>query len=110
MRSAYYEVLRSLVFRLMQKETRLSERQVAQLRWNQIHDNVIYTPYRKRVEISRELVDALELLPHTNSLVFFGSPLSPRQDSEAMEDLRRQFEYEDEQAKKSRKIFRFIGA
>ncbi len=110
MRSAHYEVFRSLVFLLLQKETRLSERQIAQLRWSQIRDGAIYTPHRKKIAISRELEEAIYLLPRTHSLVFFGSPLSPRQDSEAMNDLRRQFELEDKMKQKSRKIFGFIGA
>lgn len=110
MRSAYFEVFRNLVFLLLQKETRLSDRQIAQLRWSQIHDNIIYTQYRKRIEVSRELAEAISLLPRTNSLVFFGSPLSPRQDSEGMKMLFEQLRSEDEINKKSKKIFGFIGA
>lgn len=110
MRGAYFEVFRNLVFLLLRKETRLSDRQIAQLRWSQIHDNVIYTQYRKRIEVSRELAEAIYLLPRNNPLIFFGSPLSPRQDSEGMQMLFEQFRIEDEKTKKSKKIFSFIGA
>lgn len=107
MREAYYEVFRNLVFRAIQRETRLSERQVAQLRWSQIHNDEIVTAYRRHAKMSRELVEALNLLPRTHSLVFFGSSLAPRQDSEAMRELRRQFEEEDQKRAGSRKIFAF---
>lgn len=104
MRGTYYEVLRNLIFRAIQRETRLSERQVAQLRWSQIHGDEIITAYRRRAKMSRELVAALDLLPHTHSLVFFGASLCPKQDSEGMQELRRQFAEEAEKTSKCRKI------
>lgn len=55
---AYYEILRNLVYRSIQKETRLSERQVSQLRWSQINDDTIVTKYKRQVKMSRELTDA----------------------------------------------------
>lgn len=91
----YYQVLRDLVFRTIQTETRLSERQVVQLRWSQIQDDEIVTVYRRRVKMSRELLSALSLLPHTSHYVFFGTSLVHKQDSEAMRELRRQFAEED---------------
>lgn len=105
MKDAYYEVFRNLVFRAIQKETRLSERQVAQLRWSQIHGDEIITAYRRHAKMSRELVEALELLPRTHSLVFIGTSLAPRQNSEAMQELRRQFAKEAEKGRRSTKIF-----
>jgi len=107
MRETYYEVFRNLVFRAIQRETRLSERQVAQLRWSQIHDDEIITAYRRHAKMSRELVEALNLLPRTHSLVFFGTSLAPRQDSEAMRELREQFALEAQKQRGSRKIFTF---
>lgn len=90
MKSAYYEVLRNLIFRSIQKETRLSERQVAQLRWEQINGAQIITQYGRRVEMSKELVDALALLPRqeSNRYVFFGSPLLHLNETEEMREIR----------------------
>lgn len=79
MRAAYLEVLRNLTFKTIKLETRLSDRQVAQLRWSQIHGNVIRTTRMRDCEVSREVIDALALLPHKDSgvdFVFFGNSLS----------------------------------
>lgn len=105
MESTYYEVLRDLVFRSIQKETRLSERQIAQLRWSQISGNTITTRYKRQVEMSRELERALSLLPHDDPMgyVFIGSTLLVRQRSPEMEELRAQFEAEA-RAKKPKKV------
>ena len=105
MESTYYEVLRDLVFRSLQKETRLSEHQLAQLKWSQISGNVISTRYKRQVEVSRELERALSLLPHGDprGYVFIGSTLLIRQSSPEMEELRAQFEAEA-RAKKPKKV------
>lgn len=105
MDSAYLEVLRGLVFRAIQTETRLSERQIAQLRWSQIQGDEIVTAYKRRAKISGEVVAALSLLPHSHSFVFFGTSLAHRQDSEAMRELRRQFAEEDARKRGSAKHF-----
>lgn len=79
MRAAYLEVLRNLTFKTIKLETRLSDRQVAQLRWSQIHGNVIRTTRMRDCEVSREVIDALALLPRKESgvdFVFFGNSLS----------------------------------
>ena len=78
MRTAYTEVLRNLTFKAIKLETRMSERQVAMLRWSQINGNVIHTSRSRDCRVSREVVDALALLPHSDKvgLVFFGSSLS----------------------------------
>lgn len=107
MDSAYLEVLRGLVFRAIQTETRLSERQIAQLRWSQIQGDEIVTAYKRRAKISGEVVAALSLLPHSHSFVFFGTSLAHRQDSEAMRELRRQFAEEDARKRGSTKHFLF---
>lgn len=76
MRAIYTEVLRNLVFCSIKQQTRLSEAQVARLRWSQIHGNVIRTTRQRDCVISREVVDALSLLPHRESgvdFVFFGN-------------------------------------
>lgn len=107
MDSAYLEVLRGLVFRAIQTETRLSERQIAQLRWSQVQGDEIVTAYKRRAKISGEVVAALSLLPHSHSFVFFGTSLAHRQDSEAMRELRRQFAEEDARKRGSTKHFLF---
>lgn len=105
MESTYLEVLRGLVFRAIQTETRLSERQIAQLRWNQIQGDEIVTAYKRRAKISGEVVTALSLLPHSHSFVFFGTSLMIRkQNSEAMRELREQFA-EEAKAKEKPKHF-----
>ena len=91
MRTAYTEVLRNLTFKTIKLETRLSDRQVAQLRWSQIHGNVIRTTRQRDCTISREVIDALALLPHKDSgvdFVFFGNSLS-------LDELQRLGELED---------------
>ena len=108
MDSTYLEVLRGLVFRAIQTETRLSERQVAQLRWSQIQGDEIVTAYKRRAKISGEVVAALSLLPHSHSFVFFGTSLMIRkQDSEAMRELRMQFAEEDARRLEKPKHFLF---
>lgn len=104
MMSAYYEVLRNLVFRSIQRETRLSERQVAQLRWEQIVGNTITTKYHREVVMSDELVAALDLLPHSNRLGYVFMGTSPRKrDDPGLEELRKKFEAED-RAKRPKKL------
>lgn len=105
MNGTYYEVLRDLVFRSLQKETRLSEHQLAQLKWSQISGNVISTRYKRQVEVSRELERALSLLPHNDprGFVFIGASLLVRQSSPEMEELRAQFEAEA-QARRPKKL------
>lgn len=79
MRAAYLEVLRDLTFETIKLETRLSDRQIAQLRWSQIHGDVIRTTRQRNCKISREVINALALLPHKSSgvdFVFFGNSLS----------------------------------
>ena len=79
MRAAYLEVLRNLTFETIKLETRLSDRQVAQLRLSQIHGDTIRTTRQRDWKISREVINALALLPHTDSgidFVFFGKSLS----------------------------------
>lgn len=108
MNGTYYEVLRDLVFRSLQRETRLSEHQLAQLKWSQISDGVISTRYHRQVRISRELQRALSVLPHDDprGFVFIGASLLVRQRSPEMEELRAQFEAEERQ--KRPKKFNFI--
>ena len=108
MTSTYYEVLRDLIFRSIQRETRLSEHQVARLKWDQIAGGVIHTRYNRQVSISRELERALYLLPHDDprGFVFIGASLLVRQDSPEMRELREQFEAEERQ--KRPKKFNFV--
>ena len=63
------------MYRAIQKETRLSERQVSQLRWSQIDQDTITTKYKRQVKMSRELAEALSVMPKGkgSDLVFFGS-------------------------------------
>ena len=89
MRTAYDMVLRNLTFRAIKLETRMSDRQIAGLRWQNIHDNVIDTDRHRSCEISRELVEALALLPRKKSgvdLVFFGDSLSEWEQFKADQD------------------------
>lgn len=62
MRDTRDSVFLSLVYRDLVKETRLSERQVNLLRWEQIHDRRLVTRYGREVILSRELCNALALL------------------------------------------------
>ncbi len=79
MRTAYIEVLRNLTFKAIKLETRMSDAQVARLRWSQINGNVIKTSRQRKCEVSREVINALALLPHRAEgvdFVFFGNTLS----------------------------------
>lgn len=73
----YPEIVRGLLFRSIQKETRLSERQVAALEWGQISGNVIRTKYGREAKISRELQSALDALPRKGRFVFMSTALPP---------------------------------
>lgn len=74
--SVYYEILRNLIYRSIQKETRLSERQVSQLQWSQIKNDTIVTKYGRQVKMSLELTEALKFIPREkrSNMVFFSSP------------------------------------
>ena len=93
MRTAYGEVLRNLTFKTIKYETRLSNRQVAMLRWSQIKGDTIRTTRMRDCKISREVMDALALLPHSSSvdLVFFGNSLS-HEEIERLGELERQLQ------------------
>lgn len=100
MSSAYYEVLRNLIFRSLVKETRLSERQIMLLRWSFIRGDKITTAYGREVQISRELADAISLLPKAdNGLVFYGTSLAPNRGTD---ELVRQFKVLDRQKRSGR--------
>lgn len=88
---AYYEILRNLVYRSIQKETRLSERQVSQLRWSQINDDTIVTKYKRQVKMSRELTDALSVMPRgkRSDFVFHGTSLFHYCETDEMALLRK---------------------
>lgn len=66
MRAAYYEVLRNVTFRAIQRETRMSDRQVAMLRWSQIRGNTIACSRQRSCNVSREVIDALALFPRND--------------------------------------------
>lgn len=75
----YEEIIRNLVFRSIQKETRLSERQVVQLRWSQIDGDRITTIYGREVQISPEIRRALDSMRKIsgNTYVFMTTSLCP---------------------------------
>ncbi len=67
----YLGAVIELTYYGIQKETRLSERQVRQLRWEQITGDTIHTAYKREAHISEPLVKALALLPsHGERYVF----------------------------------------
>ena len=75
----YQEIIRNLVFKSIQRETRLSERQVAMLMWSQIDGDRIITRYHREVQISNELRHALDSMRNTsgNRYVFMTTSLAP---------------------------------
>ena len=107
MGSAYYEVLRNLIFRSIQRETRLSERQVAQLRWEQIQGSTIVTQYHRVVQMSSELTNALALLPVRGNFVFIGSTPYDQRETAEMRQIRESFRAEMDS--KSTRKFSFLG-
>lgn len=67
----YLDAVIELTYYGIQKEARLSERQVRQLRWEQITGDTIHTVYKREAHISEPLVKALALLPsHGERYVF----------------------------------------
>lgn len=109
MRSIYYEVLRNLIFRSIQKETRLSERQVAQLRWEQINGSTIVTQYRREVQMSAELTAALALLPQNGRFVFIGPTPFSSHETEDMLAIKRSFEAENQPQESKFLMFNWGG-
>lgn len=73
----YLDAVIELTYYGIQKETRLSERQVRQLRWEQINGNIISTVYKREVCISEPLVRALSLLPSKGERYVFPLYTSP---------------------------------
>lgn len=73
----YLDAVIELTYYGIQKETRLSERQVRQLRWDQITGDTIHTAYKREVHISEPLVKALTLLPSQGERYVFPIWASP---------------------------------
>lgn len=73
----YLDAVIELTYYGIQKETRLSERQVRQLRWDQIHGETISTAYKREVHLSDTLVRALALLPSQGERYVFPLYTSP---------------------------------
>ena len=91
----YLDAVIELTYYGIQKETRLSERQVRQLRWEQIHGNVISTVYGREVQLSAPLAKALALLPSQGERFVFPVYTSPadatkRDKQEILKNLRRE--------------------
>lgn len=91
----YLDAVIELTYYGIQKETRLSERQVRQLRWEQIHGNVISTVYGREVQLSAPLAKALALLPSKGERFVFPVYTSPadatkRDKREMLKNLRRE--------------------
>lgn len=72
----YKRLTRLLTFELVKKETRLSERQLMLLRWEQIGEGKIILRQRE-VEISEIAYEAIMSLPCSDSYVFAHSPVTP---------------------------------
>lgn len=98
----YLDAVIELTYYGIQKETRLSERQVRQLRWEQIHGNVISTVYGREVQLSAPLTKALALLPSKGERFVFPVYTSPadatkRDKHEMLKHLRRECRQERRQ-------------
>lgn len=104
MRDTWDAVFLSLVYRDLVKETRLSERQVNLLRWEQIRDRKVVTRYGREVMLSRELCNALALLSKPKDgrgFVFIGHKMC----NDFLDDLQESVEKSD----RHRCKFRFAG-
>ena len=71
----YKRLCRQLTAELVQKETRLSERQIMLLRWEQIGEGKIILRQRE-VEISKVAYEAILSLPCSDRYVFGHSPMT----------------------------------
>lgn len=72
----YKKLCRNLTYELVKKESRLSERQLMLLRWEQIGEGKIILRQRE-VRISETAYEAILSLPCSDSYVFAHSPLTP---------------------------------
>lgn len=72
----YKKLCRTLTYELVKKESRLSERQLMLLRWEQIGEGKII--YRQReVQLSEVAYEAILSLPCSSKYVFSASPSTP---------------------------------
>ena len=108
----YLDVVIELTYYGIQKETRLSERQVRQLRWDQITGDTIHTAYKREAHISEPLVKALGLLPsHGERYVFpiWASPAdASKMDRQKMVKALRQNIRDSKRSSRSRLKLSFV--
>ena len=108
----YLGAVIELTYYGIQKETRLSERQVRQLRWDQITGDTIHTAYKREAHISEPLVKALALLPsHGERYVFpiWASPAdSSKMDRQKMVKALRQNIRDSRRSSRSRLKLSFV--
>lgn len=72
----YKRLCRQLTVELVRKETRLSERQMMLLRWEQIGEGKIILRQRE-IQISDVAYQAIMALPCSDNYVFGHSPYTP---------------------------------
>ena len=74
----YEAIVRSLLAKQLRHECRMSDRQIAMLKWSQIGDHEINVSVgRPAVKISHTLYTALMAAPCKSAFVFSVTPLTP---------------------------------
>lgn len=73
----YDAIVKGVLALQLKKECRMSERQIALLRWTDIGNREIKVSRHRTVKISRELYRALMAAPVRSGYVFSTSPLIP---------------------------------
>lgn len=73
----YESIMRNMLVQSIKHEARLSERQIANLEWNQIHDSFIRTKGGREAKLTRATAEALHSMPVYGRYVFSTSTLPP---------------------------------
>lgn len=73
----YDTILKSMLAQALKHEARLSDRQIALLRWQQLGDHKLRTNLGREVHLSNATWNALQALPVSGGFVFSTTALPP---------------------------------
>lgn len=73
----YDTILKTMLARALKHEARLSDRQIALLRWQQLGDHKLRTNLGREVRLTDATWNALQALPVSGGFVFSTSSLPP---------------------------------
>lgn len=73
----YDTIIKTMLAQAIKREARLSDRQIALLRWQQLGDHKLRTNLGREVRLSDATWEALQALPVSGGFVFSTSALPP---------------------------------